>query len=104
MFDAGRPFRPLEQLLAVLPPASAAAAGLPPSLQSLMTDAASPIVQYYPEVTFGMLACFGRLLCSPSFGWPETIGTHSFDTRWFIFKSACADAWSWIGRRSLRLM
>ena len=56
VFDAGRPFRPLEQLLAVLPPASAAAAGLPPSLQSLMTDAASPIVQYYPEVT-NDLAC-----------------------------------------------
>ena len=80
MFDAGRPFRPLEQLLAVLPPASVAAAGLPPSLQSLMTDAASPIVQYYPEVTFGRLACFASVVFS-FICWPETIGTHSFDTR-----------------------
>ena len=59
VFDAGRPFRPLEQLLAVLPPASAAAAGLPPSLQSLMTDAASPIVQYYPEVIQGTSCLLG---------------------------------------------
>lgn len=46
-FSRGRPFRPYEQLLAVMPPASASL--LPPAFRWLMTDARSPIVDFYPE-------------------------------------------------------
>ncbi|CAF0854753.1 unnamed protein product [Didymodactylos carnosus] len=46
-FDSGKPFRPFEQLLAVLPPTSRDL--LPKSLQSLMTDIESPLLQFYPE-------------------------------------------------------
>ncbi|CAF4404914.1 unnamed protein product, partial [Didymodactylos carnosus] len=46
-FDNGKPFRPFEQLLAVLPPTSCDL--LPKPLQSLMTDIESPLLQFYPE-------------------------------------------------------
>ncbi|WIA37566.1 hypothetical protein OEZ86_014473 [Tetradesmus obliquus] len=46
-FSRGRPFRPFEQLLAVLPSASCSL--LPPAFQGLMTDPNSPIVDFYPE-------------------------------------------------------
>jgi 5'-3' exoribonuclease 2 len=39
-FELSEPFRPLEQLMGVLPPASRHA--LPPALQRLMTDEDSP--------------------------------------------------------------
>ena len=46
-FEAGsKPFRPLEQLLAVFPPASAHL--IPESFGDLMVDSASPIIDNYP--------------------------------------------------------
>ncbi len=45
-FELGRPFRPLEQLLGVLPPASAQL--LPPSLRPLMLNENSPVKDLYP--------------------------------------------------------
>jgi hypothetical protein len=46
-FELSEPFRPLEQLMGVLPPASRHA--LPPALQRLMTDEDSPIIDFYPQ-------------------------------------------------------
>jgi 5'-3' exonuclease len=46
-FSRGRPFRPFEQLLAVLPSASCSL--LPPAFQWLMTNSDSPILDFYPE-------------------------------------------------------
>ena len=46
-FDLGKPLRPMEQLMAVLPPESADA--LPLSLAKLMTDPDSPIKDFYPR-------------------------------------------------------
>ena len=45
-FELGRPFRPLEQLLGVLPPASARF--LPTAWQPLMLDDNSPVKDLYP--------------------------------------------------------
>jgi 5'-3' exonuclease len=45
-FERGQPFRPLEQLMAVFPAASRA--HIPPPLQPLMVDPASPIIDFYP--------------------------------------------------------
>ncbi|XP_067851147.1 5'-3' exoribonuclease 1 isoform X3 [Heptranchias perlo] len=45
-FDMGNPFKPFEQLLAVLPAASKEL--LPNCYQFLMTDEESPIIEYYP--------------------------------------------------------
>ena len=47
-FEKGAPFTPLEQLMAVLPPATGSKI-LPPALSSLMTDPSSPIIDFYPE-------------------------------------------------------
>jgi len=46
-FSRGRPFKPFEQLLAVLPAASCSL--LPPAFQWMMTDARSPVLDFYPE-------------------------------------------------------
>lgn len=46
-FDKGQPFKPFEQLLAVLPSQSKKL--LPSCYQWLMTDDASPILEYYPK-------------------------------------------------------
>lgn len=46
-FTRGRPFRPYEQLLAVMPPASASL--LPPAFRWLMVDPRSPILDFYPD-------------------------------------------------------
>jgi 5'-3' exonuclease len=45
--DAGAPLRPLEQLLAVLPPDSASV--LPEAFRHLVQSPSSPIIDYYPE-------------------------------------------------------
>lgn len=45
-FTSGAPLRPFEQLLAVLPAASASL--LPPVFQQLMLDPHSPIIDFYP--------------------------------------------------------
>jgi 5'-3' exonuclease len=46
-FDMGKPFTPLQQLLAVLPPHSKDL--IPPIYQSLMVDTASPIIEFFPN-------------------------------------------------------
>lgn len=45
-FELGKPYRPLEQLMIVMPATSGHL--LPKELRSLMTDSGSPIVEYYP--------------------------------------------------------
>ncbi|KAG9155269.1 hypothetical protein Leryth_024622 [Lithospermum erythrorhizon] len=46
-FEKGVPFRPLDQLMAVLPPRSAHA--LPGPFKKLMLDEISPIINFYPK-------------------------------------------------------
>lgn len=46
-YDMGTPFRPFEQLLAVLPAASKTL--LPEPYQRLMVSEDSPIIEYYPQ-------------------------------------------------------
>jgi 5'-3' exoribonuclease 1 len=46
-FEMGEPFKPFEQLLAVLPSASKAL--LPKAFEDLVTNSSSPLIDYYPE-------------------------------------------------------
>ena len=46
-FEKGKPFKPYEQLLGVLPAASASL--VPFAFQELMKDSASPIADFYPD-------------------------------------------------------
>lgn len=46
-FEKGHPFKPLTQLMAVLPPESAKL--LPRPMSDLMTDPNSPVVDFYPD-------------------------------------------------------
>ncbi len=45
-FDLGQPYRPLEQLMFVMPPGCGGL--LPKELSKLMTDIESPVIEYYP--------------------------------------------------------
>lgn len=47
-FEKGEPFVPFEQLMSVLPPASATPAGIPEKMIQLMKDPLSPIVDFFP--------------------------------------------------------
>jgi 5'-3' exoribonuclease 2 len=48
-FTKGEPFQPFYQLISVLPPKSAAPAGLPSGMVDLMTSAESEIIDFFPE-------------------------------------------------------
>ena len=48
-FTKGDPFQPFYQLISVLPPKSAAPAGLPAGMVELMTSAESEIIDFFPE-------------------------------------------------------
>ena len=63
----GKPFRPFQQLLGVLPVASAHA--LPPMYRALMIESASPLREYYPEdfkIDRSPLCPSSHLLCAGS--------------------------------------
>jgi len=52
-FSKGKPFMPFQQLMSVLPPVSAEAAGIPASMRELMNQPFSPLVDFYPQ-DFGL--------------------------------------------------
>merc|ERR1712070_71260 len=53
MGSKGKPFMPFQQLMSVLPPVSAEAAGIPASMRELMNQPFSPLVDFYPQ-DFGL--------------------------------------------------
>jgi 5'-3' exonuclease len=46
-FSQGKPFRPFEQLMGVMPAASSGL--LPPAYQPLMLETTSPVIDFYPD-------------------------------------------------------
>uniref|UniRef100_A0A7S4Q3X4 5'-3' exoribonuclease n=1 Tax=Alexandrium monilatum TaxID=311494 RepID=A0A7S4Q3X4_9DINO len=52
-FQMGRGFLPFQQLMSVLPPASAEEAGIPAPMRELMKQPFSPLIDFYP-VDFGL--------------------------------------------------
>lgn len=64
-FSLGEPFKPYEQLMAVLPPKTANV--LPPHLRTIMTKFDSPIADYFPtefeiDLTGKKFAWLGEVL------------------------------------------
>merc|ERR1719414_1175542 len=52
-FQFGKPFMPFQQLMSVLPPVSAAEAGIPKAMIELMRQPFSPLIDFYPQ-DFGL--------------------------------------------------
>merc|ERR1712136_660601 len=52
-FQFGKPFMPFQQLMSVLPPVSAAEAGIPEAMLELMRQPFSPLIDFYPQ-DFGL--------------------------------------------------
>jgi len=52
-FKPGKPFKPIQQLMSVLPPYSAKRAGIPEEMIKLMTDSGSQIMDFFPT-DFGL--------------------------------------------------
>eukprot|EP00440_Ansanella_granifera_P062736 gb/GFBE01068026.1/.p1 GENE.gb/GFBE01068026.1/~~gb/GFBE01068026.1/.p1 ORF type:complete len:946 (+),score=224.82 gb/GFBE01068026.1/:1-2838(+) len=65
-FQPGTPFQPFQQLMSVLPPVSAAEAGIPAAMQELMKQTFSPLIDFYP-------ADFGLDLNGKRFTWQAVI-------------------------------
>lgn len=47
-FGMGKPFQPIQQLMAVLPPVSARVAGIPKEMLHLMETRDSPLADFFP--------------------------------------------------------
>lgn len=65
-FQMGKAFQPFQQLMSVLPPVSAAEAGIPAAFRELMSQPFSPLIDFYP-------ADFGLDLNGKRFTWQAVV-------------------------------